>query len=350
MKNFQPDYKNMIKAAFNQETDRVPLYEHGIDFGVIEKISGKEICSLYGGDESDRREFFRRYIDFYRSMGYDTVPFDQNITSFLPDGGALLHEQKGIIKTREDFEKYPWDEVPELFYNGTVSYFRALTEVMPEDMRAMGGPGNGIFECVQDLTGFSNLCYISVDDPDLYQDLFKKVGETNYKIWERFLKEFADTYAISRFGDDLGYKMGTMLKPQDIKDYVVPEYTKIIELIHSYNKPFMYHSCGNIFDVMDDIIDISKINAKHSNEDVIAPFGEWVERYGDKIGNFGGIDVDVLCQSGIEEIKERSTEIIKKYGKGFGGLAVGSGNSIAHYVPVDSYIAMIETFRLARGE
>ena len=43
----------------------------------------------------------------------------------------------------------------------------------------------------------------------------------------------------------------------------------LVGLIHSYNKPFLYHSCGKIFDVMEDIIDIVKINAKHSNEDQI---------------------------------------------------------------------------------
>ena len=33
------------------------------------------------------------------------------------------------------------------------------------------------------------------------------------------------------------------------------------------------------------------INAKHSNEDAIAPFDRWIELYGDRIGLLGGIDV-----------------------------------------------------------
>ena len=27
----------------------------------------------------------------------------------------------------------------------------------------------------------------------------------------------------------------------------------------------------------------------------IAPFAQWIERYNDRIGLFGGIDVDLLC-------------------------------------------------------
>ena len=36
---------------------------------------------------------------------------------------------------------------------------------------------------------------------------------------------------------------------------------------------------------MEDLITDVGIDAKHSNEDQIAPFPEWVRRYGDRIGN-----------------------------------------------------------------
>jgi uroporphyrinogen decarboxylase len=250
----------------------------------------------------------------------------------------------------EDFQKYPWDEVPDIYFRETLDYFRVFKEALPAGVKALGGVGNGVFECVQDLTGFTNLCYISADDPELYAALFRKVGELIYKIWERFLPEFSGVYAVSRFGDDLGYKSATMLTPGDVRQYIIPEYKRIIELIHAYGKPFMFHSCGNIFEVMDDIIDVAKIDAKHSNEDIIAPFPEWIERYGDRIGNFGGLDVDVLCGGDDAKIREQAAALVQNYGRGHGGLAVGSGNSIAHYVPVDSYVAMVEAVRMARGE
>ena len=31
---------------------------------------------------------------------------------------------------------------------------------MPEGMKAIGGVGYGIFECVQDLVGYEDLCYM----------------------------------------------------------------------------------------------------------------------------------------------------------------------------------------------
>jgi uroporphyrinogen decarboxylase len=126
---------------------------------------------------------------------------------------------------------------------------------MPEGMKAIGGPGNGVFECVQDLVGFMDLCYLSSDDPDLFRDMFSKVGDTMYEIWKRFLEKHADTYAVCRIGDDLGFKSSTLLPPQNIRDHIVPQYIKIVELIHSFKKPFLFHSCGNIFEVMNDFIE-----------------------------------------------------------------------------------------------
>ena len=182
-------------------------------------------------------------------------------------------------------------------------------------MKAVGGPGNGVFELVQDIVGFEQLCYIRADDPDLYRDLFTAVGST-MEIWARFLKEYGDLYAVCRFGDDLGFKTSTLLPPQDIRTHIIPQYKRIVDLVHAYGKPFLLHSCGDIFAVMDDRIEMAGIDAKHSNEDVIAPFTVWLERYGDRIGNFGGVDMDVICQFSEAEIAEYVKAVLAKWKEG----------------------------------
>jgi uroporphyrinogen decarboxylase len=204
-----------------------------------------------------------------------------------------------------------------------------------------------VFECVQDIVGLVQLSYISIDDPQLYTDLFDMVGDVIYEIWKSFLDKFEDTYVVCRFGDDLGFKTSTLISPRDIRKNIIPQYRKIVKLIHSYNKPFLLHSCGNIFEVMDDLIEVVGIDAKHSNEDQIAPFSTWLDKYGDRIGIFGGIDTDIFCQKGEEEIKELVREIVA-LASNYKGFALGSGNSIADYVPVNGYLAMIETVREIR--
>lgn len=347
---FQPDYRNIVKCANNHEVERIPLYEHNVSFRKIGEITGKDMASLFEGDDRDLHEFFRLYCKFFKDYGYDVVTFEQCIGDIMPGGGALGDSRiTPVVQDEEDFRKYPWDEIPEIFFRKYSRFYRILREELPEGMKAIGGPGNGIFECVQQVTGYQGLCYISVDDEELYHNLFKKVGEINLKIWKQFMKEFGDVYCVLRFGDDMGYKNSTLLSPDDTRNLILPQYKPIVDLIHSYNKPFLLHSCGKIFDVMDDLIEKVGIDAKHSNEDQIAPFPVWVEKYGDKIGNFGGIDVDVVCNASKQEMKEYIWNVITKC-KGHGGFAFGTGNSIPDYVPAESYLNMIEIVREYRGD
>lgn len=349
MKEFQPDYTNILNAARNIQPQRMPLYEHNINIEFIEKILNKKIADLYEGDHEDKRQFFKDYVQFFKAMGYDTVSFEVCIGEAMPGSGALGNHKPGVIKTWQDFERYPWESIPHLFWKKSSEAFEILAQEMPEGMKAVGGPGNGVFECVQEVVGYTQLCYIRADDPKLYKALFDKVGEVMYHIWGSFLERFGDLYAVCRFGDDLGFKSSTLISPQDIRAYVIPQYKRIIDLIHSYKKPFLFHCCGDIFPVMDDLIDDAGIDAKHSNEDVIAPFKVWVEKYGDRIGNFGGVDVDVLCSGSRQEIREYVQQVIY-YSIQHKGFALGSGNSIPGYVPVEGYLAMVETAREFRGE
>ena len=345
---FQPDYTNIVKAAKNIEVQRIPLYEHIIDASVMEKITGKPFSHLFNGDDRDLDEYFRQFCGFFRDMGYDTVSFECCIGPIMPGSGALGGHIKGCIQEREDFEKYPWDELCDRYFDTYSRYFDALRRNMPEGMKAIGGVGNGIFECVQDLVGYEDLCYMKIDDPELYRDMFFQIGKNNLKIWKRFLEKYGDIYCVCRFGDDLGFKSATLLDPEDIRSLIVPQYRNIIQAVHDSGKPFLLHSCGCIFSVMEDMI-AAGIDAKHSNEDQIARFPVWVEKYGDRIGNFGGIDTDAVCRLDAKSMYEYIDEVVGKC-KGHGGFAFGSGNSIPDYVPAEGFLRMNDAIRRIRGE
>ncbi len=345
--SFTPDYNNILSAANNIQPARIPLYEHIISDKVMGKILGIEFSGLLDGFFDDKKEYFRHYTDFFYKMGYDTVSFEQCITKILPGGGALYNHAVPEIENREDFNKYPWDEIEEIFFDAFEDDYKALSQMMPDGMKAIGGPGNGLFEIAQDLCGYEGLCYLSIDDPELYAEVFVKVAEVMKRIWKRFLSRFSDLYCVCRFDDDLGFNTQTLLPQIDIQVHLIPRYKEIAGVIHSFDKPFLMHSCGCIFSIMDDLIDFVGINAKHSNEDCIAPFSIWLEQYGNIIGNFGGIDTDFLCKNNLKEIEEYGTNVYK-YSQGYGGIAIGSGNSIPEYVSVKGYIKMIETVRKLR--
>jgi len=100
---------------------------------------------------------------------------------------------------------------------------------------------------------------------------------------------------------------------------------------------------------LEDLIGLG-IDAKHSNEDQIAPFEKWIELYGSRIGLFGGIDVDTVCTHSPDdvyrEVLEKGTRF-RRLGKGYG---LGTGNSIPGYVPVEGFMALVEAAKTIRRE
>ena len=315
----------------------------------MEKILDVRFVDLFDGDDADQRQFFTQFCRFFREMTYDTVSFEVCIAEFTVDGGAIMGGRPGPIQTREDFDKYPWEEIPTRFWEKADRRLSALGECLPPGMKGLGGVGNGVFEISEDLVGFEYLCYMEADDPELFADLYRRIGDLMVDIWTTFLERYADQFAVCRFGDDLGFKTQTLLSPATLKKHVLPQYRRVIDLIHDAGKPFLWHSCGNIFALMEEVIDLG-IDAKHSNEDAIAPFDHWISLYGDRIGLLGGVDVDLLCQKTPEEIVERVVDMGVQFRAQANGFALGSGNSIPDYVPVEGYLAMIEGGRKIRRE
>ncbi|MBC5648012.1 uroporphyrinogen decarboxylase family protein [Christensenella tenuis] len=346
--NFQPDYHNIVDAATNKKPKRIPLYDHIVADEVMQAVLKTDFSPLVKNGRKE--EYFKQYTRFFLEMGYDTVSFEQCITKMLPGGGALYHHADPAIKTFDDFSSYPWDTLADRYFQLFSDDFEALGRALPDGMKAIGGPGNGLFEIVQDLCGYEGLCYMAIDDPALYGGIFEKAADLMMEIWKRFLECFSDSYCVCRFGDDLGFRSQTLLSVPDINTLLVPQYKRLVTQIHAFGKPFLLHSCGCIFDVMDDLIEEAGIDAKHSNEDAIAPFHAWVEQYGQKIGNFGGIDTDVLCRESLGEIQTYVEDVFSENAGKQGGIAFGSGNSVPDYVPKEGYLTMVNTLRSLRGE
>jgi len=86
---------------------------------------------------------------------------------------------------------------------------------------------------------------------------------------------------------------------------------------------------------MDRLIDDVGIDGKHSYEDAIIPAPAFQERYGDRITVLGGLDLNILAGGTPEQVRARTRERVETCGAR-GRYAIGSGNSVPSYVPVDN--------------
>jgi len=346
---FEPDYQNILQVLNNLRPARLPLYEHHIDAPFISKMLGESLSSQ-GLKNNELEEYYRKVIGFWKDMTYDAFDFEAAICDILPGHGAIMGGMAGPIQTRADFDNYPWNDIPKIFWETYTPHFEAIRKTLPPGMKAYGGCGYGIFEASQDLVGYEYLCVMQCMDPDLFADIFKKIGDLWETLWQGVIEKYSDNFVFFRMGDDLGHKTSTLLDPDIIRQLILPQYKKVIDLVHRSGKKFLLHSCGNIFPLMDDIINLG-IDAKHSNEDQIAPFSVWIEKYSDRIGLFGGFDLNLLVLEKPETVYQTVLEQGTLFRRTANGYGLGSGNSIPEYIPVDGYMAMIEaTIEIRRRE
>jgi len=336
----QPNFDRLKTALARREPDRVPFIELFIDEPVMEALREAPFSA-------DREQYWREVVEVFVRLGFDYVPTLPDLafphrTIAAPDTAPLpmeerawLDESRGSIESWEDFEHYPWPEPKESDYLPLEWTAKAL----PEGMKLIPrGPG-GVLENVMWLMGYAPMSYALADQPELVEAVFDRCSQTLVRVFDTMAGH--EAVGALFLGDDMGFKTQTMISPADMRKYVFPWQKRIVEVVHSHAKPLLLHACGNLDAVMDDLIEYVGIDGKHSYEDVITPIAEAKRRWGDRIAVLGGVDMDLLARGTPEQVRQRTREVVEACMPG-GGFALGSGNTVANYVPVENYLAMLE--------
>lgn len=333
--NFEPDFNKLLQVLKRQIPSRPVLFEFAFNNRLTEKLSGYKI------DPALRKSQFIQIIKAFTTAGYDyaTISGWRTNTLSFPKGEIEQQESRSlnsgfVITDRSSFEKYPWPDAS----IGDYDLYYDLNNEMTDGIKLIASGNGGVLENVIELTGFENLCLMCLMDEDLTTDIFNAVGSRFLKFYE--IVSSIETIGACIVNDDWGFKNQTMLNPDMLRRWVFPWHKKIVEAIHRNNKPAILHSCGQLQNVMRDIINDMKYDAKHSFEDQITPVEDFYKQWGNQISILGGIDVDFLARSSPEEITKRSRSMLET-GMQNGGYALGSGNSIPEYIPDENYFAMI---------
>ena len=300
--------------------------------------------------EYERMIRLQRFIGFdYVRQGIDAIemPLNRLVTSDTADierkaGRSYIDESKGPITTWEEFEAYPWPDPANLTTRGLEWYELHL----PDDMCVIGSGGFGHFaEYLTWLMGYETLCFALYDQRDLVEAIADRLLDLYTAVLERIL-EF-DRVKIVWGSDDMGFKTGPMIGPEDLREFVLPGHKRMAQMSHAAGRPYILHSCGNLFTIYDDLIEDVEIDGKHSFEDTIEDVRELKPTIGSQIALLGGIDVDFLCRADESAIRARVRDTLDICLPG-GGYCLGTGNSVANYIPLDNYLAMVDEGRRYR--
>lgn len=353
-----PNFDNLRLALLRQgEPAYVPIVEFGIDYDVKCAFLGKPVTTLE--DE----------VEFWFQAGYDYVPLQAGIrTLFWPgytasekvaDRGlktsSQLHQRtrtrytiyrdeeremdwapegKGAITNMEEFERFPWPDPDQM----DLSAFEEVRQHLRPGMKVLAYLGY-IFTSAWWLMGMETFCFALYEQPELIRRLYDRIWSIQSRVLFRVLE--LDVVGGLVHADDIAFAEGLIVSPKHYREYVFPWYRWCGAMAREHDLPYIYHSDGRLYSVLDDIIGCG-FNALHPIEPKAMDIVELKKKVGDKLCLLGNLDLGYTLTRGTpREVEEEVKERIRMVGPG-GGYCVGSSNSVTAYVPLANYNAMRE--------
>ena len=328
--SFNPDFNRLLKAIRYEEPDRLPLAELWID---------PPIKAAYLGDVSEkvldcRKEGYnvQKDIEFWSKAGYDYM----RITPFYEFPKSWMNHPTAKLSSLEEYERYPWPAPNDFDY----SSIEKAVDFLPPGMKLIASPQGGIFEEAWMIMGYEVFMMALFEEPTLIRKVCDSLGAALLNMFEHFARyEHVGGFWLS---DDIAYTEALILSPDVIRKYLIPWYEKFAHVAHKNGKTFFFHSDGNLSPLLDDFIHIG-FDAIHPIEPKAMDVLNLKNTLRGKMALLGSVDMDFpLSRGTTDDVVDYIKDRIKKVAPG-GGFAIGSSNSISHYVPLKNYKAMLET-------
>ena len=334
----EPDWEGMIRNLRRESTpERVYYFEHGvadnIQTAMDERFGFTEML-----DSNHPHYGYERMVRFHRFLGHEVFRvFPPGARLIVPRReGEWIDESRGPVADWDEYERFDWPTIR----GADFSVLEYLDKHPLQNMRATHVVD--VWEAVRDVIGFQTFCYKLYEEPGFIDAVFERVGGFMVDVAETIC-DF-DSFGVLYLSDDLGHKTSLMLAPQDVRRVILPWHKRIADIAHAHGKLVFFHSCGNMYPLIDDYIDTVGIDAKHSFEENIVPVVEAKRLYGDRLSLLGGVDVDFLARADEQRIRAHVRHVLDVCVPG-GGYFLGSGNWVTEYIPVESYIAMLDEAR-----
>jgi uroporphyrinogen decarboxylase len=275
-------------------------------------------------------------VDWDKGILYDRWGIGYDINT---DGICIVkHPLRG--KSKDEISKF---QAPNLDEPGNLALIEEEMKKYAGDYLVILVGYFGIFERAWALLGYEELMMNMVLEPALVEKVLDEI--TEYKI--AYAKLTVDLGCkIGHTGDDFGGQQGLMFSKDMWVKYFKPRLARVWEIYKNAGLPVIHHSCGNITDIIGDMIDIGL--------DVLEPvqkvmnYDELKREFGKHITFWGGIGTqDLLPFGSPSEVKEMAGSVIETLGSG-GGMIIAPDQEIMADVPQENIVALLDTIKEKR--
>ncbi|MCP5110721.1 MAG: hypothetical protein GY953_07800 [bacterium] len=281
-----------------------------------------------------------------RETGPSTFVDEWDVTWSQPEGGHFINRGgpfEGIVEpTRTDLDRFSWPEPDD------PGRFRGLRERARQVRESSGcavvlNLGVGPVHQCQFLRGYAEWLEDLLLRPAFAEDLIARVADFWIAVSKRALTEAGEFVDLVWFGDDIGTQKSTLIGRELYRQRIKPSHKRMVEAVKPYGKPVIYHSCGAIYPLIPDLIDVGidvlnpiQVSAKGMDT------ARLKREYGQDLVFWGAIDSQgVLPQGTPADVREEVRRRIADLAPG-GGYVLAAAHNIQADVPPENAVAMFE--------
>lgn len=347
--------KRVRLALSHKEPDRVP-----IGYAATAEVNSnlKKYLNLTSDNELlkrlgvDYRWVFPEYIgpkdllsekDFFDLPGKDIWGVERRIVKNTY--GAYQEITKHPLKDIKDIaeiEKYPWPKIEWFDFNNINKQIEEFEEVN-EYWIILSGASS--FEMAWYMRGMEQFLMDLIVNPDIAKKIMEKIYNFSISRIIESINATKDRIDMIWFCDDVASQNGMFMSLDTWRKMIKPWAKKYYSLSHDYGKKTLYHCCGSMETIIEDLIEIG-LDALHPIQFSARGFPQpevLKERYGSRLCFNGGIDVQtVLPFFSVEEIKKETERLIRILGKD-GGYIIQASHNIQPDTPLENIMAMYNT-------
>lgn len=327
--------ERVFTALKRQEPDRVPIIECVIDEKVRHALF-PQASETGAFSDAIGLDAVSAGLEFRRHNQTPDSYYDEWGVYYRTSLEALSHPVRGPIQAREDLKNYqppdpeaPWrlGNLPEL-----VARYKSKKAIIVHHRAA--------FMWSAYLADLDKLLLYFAADPGFAHELLDKVLDANIAMVRRAIRCGADLVFL---GDDYAHNFAPMMSPAHFGEFILPRLQKMIDVIHAEGAFCIKHSDGNLWSILDMIIDAGP-DAINPLEPVAGMDIDRVkEQYGERACLIGNIDCGELLSHGTADQVDRAVRrCIADAGSG-GGFILSSSNSIHSSVDPQNYLTMVQT-------
>ncbi len=196
-------------------------------------------------------------------------------------------------------------------------------------------PGStGLYDLCNEV-GVEQISYYLYDCPDIIE---KILDYSTTKTIQRIENLPDDACPDGLFiAEDIAYKGSTLFSPKYLRESFFPRLKKIISACHKKGFKVLFHSDGNLMDVLDDLVDAG-IDGLNPIEIEAGMKVKEIHKRHKHLVLAGGIDVSQLLPYGNPDIIEH--EVCKALEEAEGMIMPGSSTELGNEVPLENFLAM----------